>query len=391
VTDRNQYRRASATALRAAKAFTRRNVLQHAAAAGAVAATGPLIVRGALASSGELRLLAREGYVHPRMIEDFAAKTGVRLDLATYLTSTELASELRASSGGYDLVILPVADTPRYVAEGLLAELEERRINVHGIVPTIWRSSAELGGAQGGRRYCVPFNWGSEVLAFDRQSVPLAYGDAAYGSLWEEGVKGRVTARPESLLIGIGLHLDATGQVPSNRLLDTYRDEESLRRVYDRLLAFFAEHRDWIGRYWTNPAEAEAVFAEHGCVLGQLSDAAAMRLKAEGFGQYTYVAAREGAIAWLDGMAIPRKAGSVEQAYAWINWCYTPEAAGLHVEYAGYNSVTVGAEMAADGVYARNFAAAYPDDALANLWWWPAEDAALAAIRKEYLDRALAL
>ena len=45
----------------AAKSFTRRTLLQGAAAAATLAAAGPLIVRNARAASGELRVFAWSG------------------------------------------------------------------------------------------------------------------------------------------------------------------------------------------------------------------------------------------------------------------------------------------------------------------------------------------
>lgn len=391
MTDRTKEQRSSAATQRAAKSFTRRTVLKSAAAVGTVAAMGPWIVKDAFSSSGELRLFSWGDYIYPEMVADFEAKTGIELKVATYGTNDEVFNAMRASNGsGYDLINPSVTRTSGYVEYELLAELDESKINVDGVVPSIWESSKSLGGVQNGKRYNVPFNWGTESLAFDTEALSLAYGEASYGDLWEEAMRGKATVRASSILTGVGLYLDAIGQVPSNRMLDTYKDEDSLRRVYDQLLAFFVAHKGAIGQYWSNAQETEAAFTQNGCVIGQIWDGPGMRLKTDSGGKYTYLAAKEGAITWLDGIAMPKNAENVEQAYAYINWYYTPEAAALHVKNSGYNSCAIGAEKLAGETFAKNFADAYPGDAIANLWWWPEEVTALTNIRNEYRDRLLA-
>jgi len=391
VTDRTKEQRSSAATQRAAKSFTRRTVLKSAAAVGTVAAMGPWIVKDAFSSSGELRLFSWGDYIYPEMVADFEAKTGIELKVATYGTNDEVFNAMRASNGsGYDLINPSVTRTSGYVEYELLAELDESKINVDGVVPSIWESSKSLGGVQNGKRYNVPFNWGTESLAFDTEALSLAYGEASYGDLWEEAMRGKATVRASSILTGVGLYLDAIGQVPSNRMLDTYKDEDGLRRVYDQLLAFFVAHKGAIGQYWSNAQETEAAFTQNGCVIGQIWDGPGMRLKTDSGGKYTYLAAKEGAITWLDGIAMPKNAENVEQAYAYINWYYTPEAAALHVKNSGYNSCAIGAEKLAGETFAKNFADAYPGDAIANLWWWPEEVTALTNIRNEYRDRLLA-
>ena len=176
--------------------------------------------------------------------------------------------------------------------------------------------------------------------------------------MWDEGVKGKTTFRAGTILTGLGLYLDAIGKVPSNRMMDTYKDEDSLRRVYDQLAQFAIEHKDWPAQHWTNAQETEAAFKQNGAVIGQIWDGPGMRMMTEEPEKYAYLAAKEGAITWLDGMAIPKQAENIEQAYAYINWYYSPEAAALHVMKSGYNSCTKDAEKHAGETYAKNFAAA---------------------------------
>lgn len=370
---------------------SRRAVLKSGGALGLAAIAAPMIVRSAFSSSGELNLFSWGDYIYPEMIDSFEKETGIKVNLATYGTNDEVFNTIRAAGGaGYDVINPSVTRTPQYLEFDLLQPIDESRANLDKVIPSILESSISLGGVGGGKRYNLPFNWGTESICIDKSAIDLKYGEVGYGTLWQEAYAGKVTCRASSVMTGIGLHLDAAGKVPSNRMLDTYRDEAGLRRVYEEIVKFALDHKAAVGQFWTNAQETEAAFKQNGCVIGQIWDGPGMRMMTEEPGRYAYLAAKEGAITWLDGIALPKKAENIDQAYAWINWYYTPENAAIHVMKSGYNSCTDGADKFAGEDYAKNFAAAYPDNAIANLWWWPPEDTALSNIRNEYRDKLLA-
>jgi spermidine/putrescine transport system substrate-binding protein len=60
-----------------ARNFSRRTMLKGAAAAGAVVASGPMIVKNAFSSSGELNLLMWSDEYPDPVIPDFEKKTGL--------------------------------------------------------------------------------------------------------------------------------------------------------------------------------------------------------------------------------------------------------------------------------------------------------------------------
>ncbi len=370
--------------------LSRRRMLGTTAAAGIGIAAPAIISKKALSSSGELNLYTWSDYVYPEMIESFEAATGIKLNLSTYGSNDEVLNRLRAAAGeGFDVVMPSITYTPSWVSQELLQPLDESKINVDKVIPSMWASSAELGGVQGGKRYTSPFNWGTEGLAIDSEAVKPVYGELGYGSLWTPEMVGKVTVRAHSSLLGIGLYLDSIGEVPSEQMRVTYTDEARMREVYEQLLAFAVEHKDRVIQFWSNAQETEAAFLQNGAVLGQTWDGPAMRMQIDSGGRYTYLAPKEGALTWMDSMGIPVGAENIEQAYAWLNWYYTPEHAAIHVRNSGYNSCTNGAAELAGEDYAANFARAYPDDAIESLWWYPPEPPWFVAARNEFRDRFL--
>lgn len=88
-----------------------------------------------------------------------------------------------------------------------------------------------------------------------------------------------------------------------------------------------------------------------------------------------FQAPKEGAIAWLDGWAMPAAAQNVDQAYAWLDYLYRPETAAKLADGAAGNPVVLGADALMSPVSKKLLDAAYPGDALDRLWWRPPEPA----------------
>ena len=105
------------------------------------------------------------------------------------------------------------------------------------IVPSLLKASTS-NWTWDGKLYHVPHCWGTEAISWRNDLTKIAPDDLSFGTLWNDEYKGKVQGRPHSLLLGIGLWMDGTGKLPTNRMLDAFkrrrRDEENLRRAAER-------------------------------------------------------------------------------------------------------------------------------------------------------------
>lgn len=386
---RSKEQRSSEVTQSAARSFTRRTLLRGAAAVAGVASVGPFILSEGRAASGTVNVFSWAGYINQDMLADFEKKTGIKAKLTEYGTNDELLNQLKATGGaGFDIIHPTVDRVPNYVEFELLQPLDESKVKWDGCIASSVTGSASMGGVVGGKRYLAPADWGTEAIAFDKDQVPLSYGQASYGDLWKPEHAGKVTVRGHSSLIGLGLWLEAEGRLP-HPLREQFKDEAKARANFDAIVKVAIENKKSIGQFWSNENEAQGAFRTNGCSLGQTWDSTAVALRKEGL-PVRFVAPREGALAWMEGFAIPAKAANLEQAYAWINWFYTPEAGALYTNHSGISSTSVGAEAHLSELNRQFFSEAYPADALQKLWWWPIQDPWYVSMRNEYQDRFLA-
>lgn len=365
--------------------LTRRAIL----GAGVAALAAPLIATRSLASSGEVNVFAWGDYFADGSIpEAFTNATGIKVNVSTYGSNEEAASKLRAAGGkGFDILFPSVDTRPNYDEGSLLAEVDETKLKVDQIESALWRSSLELGATHRGKRYLVPFDWGTEGITWDSSVHDIAQADLSYGHLWADGLTGKVAMRQKSVLISLAIYLDAIGEVPSNRAMDLYKTEEDTRRIFDACVAFVAKNKGNIGAYWNNATEATGAFTDAGCTIGQVWDTTGIKLHTDVDKKWRYGAPKEGALAWMDTAAFPSGSENVDQAYAFLNFLLSPEVGGQFSNATGYNSAAVGAAAHLSDANKEAFAFAYPGDAIERLWWWPMFTPWFSTVREEYVEK----
>lgn len=371
--------------------MNRREFLKKTAAGAAVFATagvGPWFIKNARSSSGELKLFTWPDYSKPEVIEAFEKATGIKVKLTNYSTNQECMNKLRAArASGFDIAQPSLTEYQLHMEYDLYQEMDESKIpNLKNLEPAFYEKSKELGGVIKGKRVGLPYDWGTEAIAWNTDGYKAKYGELSYGTLWQPEFEGKVTCRPHSVFIGAGLYLDSIGKISSDRMYDTYRAEDKMRKVYDEILKFLIEHKKNVKMFWNNAQDHQLAFLQNGCVIGQTWDGPIMTLKKEGK-PVSYMAPKEGALTWVDSMGIVKNAENLEQAYAFINWAYTPEAGAVVAKSTGYNSVVKGVNDLLDEATRKNFQDAYPQDALDRLWWYVSEPPWFVPARTEYRDK----
>jgi spermidine/putrescine transport system substrate-binding protein len=367
--------------------MSRRTLLKAAAATGAVGLSFPLVTRNALSSSGELNLLMWSDEFPGEVIPKFEAATGIKVNQTPFSQNEEQINKLQATGGeGFDLCQPTVNRAPQYKDINVLAPYDMGKLkNTGAILPAMMKSSTDLWTWDGGL-YHLPHCWGTEAISYRTDLWKGDPKELSFGSLWQEDVKGHTQGRGHSFLLGIGLWWDASGKMPTNRMLDGYKDGDAFKKVWDPILAFAIEHKSWVKQFWDSADNTKSGLMENDVWIGQTWDGPALSLKKDGK-PVNYQAPKEGAIAWVDGISMMKAAKNVDQIYEFLNYLHTPEASGAVADGSGYNPVVTGADAFTSDVFKKNFQEAFPGDALKNLWPWPAEPNWYSEIRSQYVDK----
>ena len=252
--------------LLAARNFSRRVMLKRSAAGGAVLAAGPWIVKDAFSSSGELNILNWSDELPDPVLPNFEKATGIKVNSTPFSQNEEQINKLQATGGeGFDLC-QPTRDrAPQFKELGVLGAVRHQQarqqqepdsVHARGFDFSMWTWDGGL--------YHVPHCWGSEAISWRTDQTTLDYKTLSYGTLWNEEYKGKVQGRPHSLLLGIGLWLDGSGKLPTNRMVDAFKDEETFKKIYDQILPIAIEHKPWIKQFWDSADNTKSGLLENG-------------------------------------------------------------------------------------------------------------------------------
>lgn len=360
---------AALATVRAARA-SRRAILQRAAALGAVGALAPAYVRDAFSSSGELNWFTWEDYAPQPLIDRFQQDTGIKLNVTTYSSNEDCLNKLKAASGGtgWDLASPSIGWIASHIDTANLAALDEKKIaNLGNIFPNFMKESARLGAQRDGKWYALPYDWGTEALAYNTEKVQLEYGKASFGDLWRPEFKGLMLCRQRSIMLGTGLWMEREGKLPQGTMMKAYDDEAAFDLGYGKAAEYVIANKGQIVNWWKGTADTQSGFEQDGALIGLTWDGPIFQLRNQGR-PYSYLAPVEGALAWIDSVAITAGAKNLEQAYAFINWALQPEIGAIVSDNTGYNSVVQGFDEHVADTFKKNFADAYPGDAIDRLW-----------------------
>jgi len=366
---------------------TRRTVLKGSAAASALVAAPAIISSKALASSGELDILMWSDYLPPEFVSGFADKTGIKINFTGIGSNEEIINKMKANKGqGYDLVSPTNNQGLEWGPLELLQPIDMSRVDIDKVNPAMAKIGTKDWNFNGKGIHWVPHIWGTEGVAWRTDLWAPEDGTPSYGDIWSEANAGKTMIRPHSGMLCAGLYMESIGELDKGAMWGAYESESAMRPVWQKVADWCIARKQNLKLLWNDADSQKNGLLKEGVIVGQAWDGPPLALKTAGE-PVQYQAPKEGAMAWVDGIAIPIGAKNTDEIYEFLKFAYDPSPAGVAINSHGYNSPVLGADKHANSNYKKNFSEAYPGDALANLNPWPPQAPWYAKIRTEYVNK----
>jgi spermidine/putrescine transport system substrate-binding protein len=367
---------------------SRRSFLKGSAAVGIGAFAAPAIISsGALASSGELNFMGWAGYPDfaTKVFPAFEKATGIKVNFIEQPDQDAMFAQAKLSlqTGALDVVEPTVDRIGGWAANGLSQGWDLSKLSLDNYLPGLADGTMGEMATIDGKRHIVLSVWGTEAIVYSKTEAPTEYGKASLGDLFDPKYEGKVCLRAHSSLAAMGRWLDSTGKLPKP-WLDGYKDEATMKTLWDIALAEAIKAKKNVVQFWSGENEAQAAYKTNGAVIGLNWDSTGYNLRADGFG---YVAPKEGAFAWNQGLALMANAKNVDQAHELAKWVATPEGSAMWATAFSANPVAKGAIDLFSQEVKDFYNAALPGDAVQKLWWWPEQQAWFIKLRGEYADK----
>ncbi|WP_107331714.1 extracellular solute-binding protein [Metapseudomonas otitidis] len=265
-----------------------------------------------------LRVLNWKNYIEPQVLEAFQQSTGIRVDYRTMTAAEELDAALAAGEA-FDVVVPSHFQLARLLREKRLQPLDTAALSHYRQVdPGLL---AMLAGIDGANRYAVPYLWGSVGLVINPGPAEAAYGGALPNS-WSLLFDERQAARLATC--GIAL-LDAPEETAS--LWFNYRGRslalQGPRQIERGLQALPGIARQ--ARYLDNEGYIAALAEGRLCLaMGWVGHALTASARNPAL---QYRIPDEGAMVFIDSLAIPANAPHPDLALRFIDFLLEPRNA----------------------------------------------------------------
>jgi putrescine transport system substrate-binding protein len=280
-------------------------------------------------------------YIAEDTVPGFEKETGIKVNYDVYDSNEVLEAKLLAGHSGYDLVV-PSASPylARQEVAGIYQPIDKAALKNYGnLDPQILAAAAN---ADPGNRFGVPYMWGTTGMGFNTAMVKARLGDAAPLD------SSRLLFDPANANklqdCGISL-LDSAQEIFPAALAYLGRDPMSRDPAdLDRAAAVVAAIRPYVRKFNSSEYINDLANGDVCVAWGYSGDVIQARNRAHDAKNgiaIAYAIPREGAMIWIDMMAVPKDAPHAANAFAFIDYVLRPETAAAisnTVAYANPNA-----------------------------------------------------
>jgi spermidine/putrescine transport system substrate-binding protein len=292
----------------------------------------PLVVFAIMASAsaaragGQLFIYNWTDYTAPKLIEKFEKETGIKVTIDTYDSNETLLAKLRTGSSGYDIVIGSSDFIPIFVDQKLIQKIEASKWSDYKNIDSRWRSPKW----DPNNDYTIPFGWGVTSYAINTKfikepadSLKLLFEPpaAARGKVGMMGAPTEVASMAE---VYLGLAPCQTETSNMKKVAALLEAQAPFVKVYasDGIIERLSSGETWIQQTWNGDA-ARAHLANP---------------------DLKFIFPKEGAVAWMDNVAIPADARDPDNARIFLHFLLKPENAALSANFTHYASAIAGVD-----------------------------------------------
>jgi spermidine/putrescine transport system substrate-binding protein len=254
------------------------------------------------------------------LIMQFEKETGIKVNYSTFDSNEILYTKIKTNpKAGYD-VIVPSADfLERMIDDGLLQKIDKTQLtNLHYINPHLLNRAFDKNN-----QYSVPYLWGTTGLIFHRHYYSPSKL-RSWSSLFGPHRQHRV-AFLNDIRNTFSLALKTLGYSINDE------NPEHIRTAYLKLRTLLPHILSF------GSGEANQIYINEDALIGVIENGDALIVQREN-AHFDYIFPKEGAIIWIDSMAIPAGAQHVNNAHRFINFILRPDVAKRISMKIGYST-----------------------------------------------------
>ncbi|MFI3246463.1 MAG: extracellular solute-binding protein [Ferrimonas sp.] len=275
-------------------------------------------------------------YIPEELLQEFEKETGIKVIYTTYDSNEMMYAKLEQLNGkGYDLVVPSTYYVQKMAQAKLLQPIDKSKLsNFKYLDPMMLDKEYDPGN-----QYSIPYIWGATGIGIHSAEVDPAT-ITSWKDLWDPKWKNQLMLMNdprEVFHMALRILGYSTNSTDPEEIKEAY---ELLRQLMPNAMTFNSDNPG--GPYVAGDA-----------VLGMIWNGSAFEAQKEDE-EIMMIYPSEGAIFWMDNLAIPSGAANVDAAMKMINFLLRPEIAAKVSEEIGYPTPNLAAKKLMDPDFAEN-------------------------------------
>lgn len=273
-----------------------------------------------------LNLFIWEEYLDPSIKADFEQETGIRVVEANFGSNEDMLAKLQAG-GGFDLVVPSDYMVQVMRRMNLLEKLDHSRLpNLAHIDPFFRQFKYDPEFA-----HSIPFQWSTTGIGYNTKLVKKA------PTSWADLLEPTQAAQRKGRFSMLN---DPREALAAALLWQGFSPNTLDPTELARAEAILRAQKPFVAKYDSESFEDSLASGETAMAHGWGGEFAVAQTDNP---DIAYVLPKEGAIIFIDNLAIPASAKNREGAYLFINYLLRPEVAAKLANYSLYGSANIDA------------------------------------------------
>lgn len=252
--------------------------------------------------------------------EEFTRRTGIRVNYSTFQSNESLFAKLQNGGTKYDVVIPSDYMVSKMIEHDMLTKLDFSQLPNHIYIDESFKNPEY----DPTNEYSVPYTWGTVGIFYNKKMVTESAENISWDILWDPKYSGKI------LMFDNPRDAFAISQIRLRIPLNTRNKTNWLRAAEDLKTQKTLVQAYVMDQIFDKMGNGEAALAPY-----YSGDAALLTQQNKDIG---FVIPQQGTNKFVDAMCIPKNAGHISEAFAYINFMCDPEIATENIKYVGYSS-----------------------------------------------------
>ncbi len=286
-------------------------------------------------AEGVLHVYNWSDYIAEDTIALFEEATGIKVIYDVYDSNEVLEAKLLAGNSGYDVVV-PTADfMQRQIGAGVYAKLDKSLLpNLKHMDPSLMAAAAQY---DPGNLHATIHMWGTTGLGYNIEMIKARLGDDAPTDSWALLFDPENAAKLQDC--GIAL-LDAPVEIlPAAMNFLGLNPQSKDRADFEKAAELVKTIRPYVRYFHSSQYISDLANGDICLAMGWSGDVFQARdraAEAQNGVKINYSIPKEGALQWIDMLAIPVDAPNKAAAHKFLNFMMDPQIAANNTNYVWY-------------------------------------------------------